>query len=65
MTGIGKNLRRRAKELKLSDAEVARRLDISARRYSYYVHDAREPDFQTLKKIAKVLKISLDDLFAD
>ena len=65
MAGIGKNLRKRAEELKLSDAEVARRLNISPRRYSHYVNDEREPDFQMLKKIAKILKISLDDLFAE
>ena len=64
MSGIGKNLRKRAKELKLSDAEIARRLGISARRYSYYVNDAREPDFQMLRKIGSVLKMSFNDLFA-
>ena len=65
MSGIGKNLKKRAKELKLSDAEIARRLGISARRYSHYVTDAREPDFHMLRKIAKLLKLSFDELFAE
>lgn len=63
MAGIGKNLRKRAKELKLSDAEIARRLGISPQRYGNYVQDIRQPDFAMLKKICKVLNISYDDLF--
>jgi len=65
MSGIGKNLRKRSKYLNLTDAEVARRIGISARRYSYYVTDQRQPDFAMLKKICKVLRISYNELFAE
>lgn len=60
---IGQQLRRRARELELSDAEVARRADLSPRRYSNYVKDDREPDFDTLLKICEVLGCRPDYLF--
>ncbi len=65
MSGIGKNLRKRAKQLKLNDAEVARRVDIGPERYGNYVRDKRQPDFDTLRKICKVLRMSYNDLFAE
>jgi len=51
--------------MKISDAEVARRLNIDPKRYSHYVNDKRQPDFAMLKKICKVLRISYNDLFAE
>jgi len=65
MGGIGKNLRKRAKELGLSDTEIARRIGIPQRRYSNYVNDQREPDFRMLKKICNVLGVSYDYLFSE
>ncbi|MEQ8966848.1 MAG: helix-turn-helix transcriptional regulator [Azospirillaceae bacterium] len=62
MDGFGENLRRRARELGLSDSEVARRVGLSANRYSNYVRNEREPDLATLRKLADVLGISLDSL---
>lgn len=61
---FGKNLRRRARELSLSDAEVARRAGINERRYGFYVTGDREPDLATLARIASVLQTSVDDLLA-
>jgi len=55
-------LRRRARDLGLSDAEVARRAGLSANRYSNYVRNDREPDLATLVKIAKVLATTPDSL---
>ncbi|MFK0692469.1 helix-turn-helix domain-containing protein [Mesorhizobium sp. IMUNJ 23033] len=49
------NLRRRAEELGLSNAEVARRAGLSERRYGNYVSGRREPDLSTLVRIASVL----------
>jgi len=63
MTGIGAKLRDRAQELGLSDAEVARRADLHPRRYSNYVNEEREPDFQTLLRICAVLQTTPDALF--
>jgi transcriptional regulator with XRE-family HTH domain len=55
MEGFGERLKRRAKELGLTDSEVARRLGMQQSRYSRYVLDAREPDLATLVKICRLL----------
>ncbi|MEG3619772.1 helix-turn-helix transcriptional regulator [Magnetovibrio sp. PR-2] len=55
---FGNRLRARAQDLGLSDAEVARRLELSQTRYSNYVNNIREPDYQTLLRICGVLKTS-------
>lgn len=55
MLPFGSNLRRRAEELGISNAEVARRVGLSERRYANYVSGKREPDLATLVRIAEVL----------
>ena len=62
MEGLGEKLRARARELGLSDTEVARRLDISQSRYANYVVDKREPDFGTFIRICRVLGTTPDIL---
>jgi transcriptional regulator with XRE-family HTH domain len=57
---LGEQLRRRAKELDLKNAEVARRAGLSPRRYGNYVTGDREPDLQTLARICKVLATTPD-----
>lgn len=59
------NLRRRAEELGLSNAEVARRAGLSERRYGNYVSGRREPDLATLVKIASVLATTPNELLLD
>jgi transcriptional regulator with XRE-family HTH domain len=49
------NLKKRAEELGISNAEVARRAGLSERRYGNYVSGRREPDLATLVRIASVL----------
>lgn len=61
---IGEKLKARAKEIDLSNAQVARRVGVSERAYYYYTNDTREPNLTTLKKIAEVLDISLDELLS-
>ena len=56
------NLRKRARELNLSNSEVARRVGVTERRYGHYVTGAREPNLITLVKIAQVLHTSPDEL---
>ncbi len=58
MRGFGERLRRRAKELGKSDAQVARECGIGTRRYGNYVTNDREPDLTTLLTIAKALEVS-------
>jgi transcriptional regulator with XRE-family HTH domain len=56
------NLRKRAEELGLSQAEVARRAGLSERRFGNYATGVREPDLATLVKIASVLGTTPNDL---
>jgi transcriptional regulator with XRE-family HTH domain len=56
MDTFANNLRRRAEELGISNAEAARRAGLSDRRYGNYVSGRREPDLATLVRIAKVLE---------
>ena len=55
MEGFGQRLKARARELNLSDAEVARRAGLGGRRYGHYVTDHREPDLKTVVLISEVL----------
>lgn len=59
-SGIGDRLRARAKELELTDAEVARRLGLAQSRYAHYVSGTRAPDYQTLARICRALLTSPD-----
>jgi transcriptional regulator with XRE-family HTH domain len=59
---LSSRLRERARELKLSNAEVARRAGLGERRYGNYVSGAREPDFATLLRICRVLDVTPNDL---
>lgn len=65
METLSRNLRRRAKELDLSDAEVARRAGLSERRYGHYVAGTREPDFATFLRICEVLVVTPNDLLSE
>jgi transcriptional regulator with XRE-family HTH domain len=56
------NLRKRAEELGISNAEVARRAGLSERRYGNYVSGRREPDLATLVRIATVLATTPNQL---
>jgi transcriptional regulator with XRE-family HTH domain len=55
---FARRLRERARELHLSDAEVARRAGLAERRYGHYVRGTREPDFETLLRICVVLDVT-------
>ena len=60
MDGLGEKLRARARDLGVSDTEVARRLGLSQSRYANYVVNKREPDFATFIKICRVLGTTPD-----
>ena len=60
MGEYGERLRSRARELNLSDAEVARRLGLEQARYSRYVNGLREPDLRTFARICAVLSTTPD-----
>src|SRR5690348_6950354 len=62
MDYLAKQLRQRAEALGLSNAEVARKLGLSERRYSHYVTGKREPDLAMVVRIAKTLGTTPNDL---
>lgn len=62
MRGMGKRLKARARSLKMTDADVARRVGVSQPRYANYVNDANEPDLSTLVGICKALDTSPDEM---
>jgi transcriptional regulator with XRE-family HTH domain len=62
MRSFADALRVRAKELGLTNAEVARRADLTERRYGNYVTGVREPDLATLGRIAGALRTTPDTL---
>jgi transcriptional regulator with XRE-family HTH domain len=62
MQVFAQRIRERARELGLSDAEVARRAGLSERRYGYYATGAREPNLATLLLICEVLAATPNDL---
>jgi transcriptional regulator with XRE-family HTH domain len=64
MESFALNLKARAKELGISQADVARRAGLSERRYSNYVTGRREPDLATLVRIAGVLQTTPDKLLS-
>jgi transcriptional regulator with XRE-family HTH domain len=59
---FAKRLRERARQVHLSDAEVAHRAGLAERRYGHYVRGAREPDYATLLRICGVLDVTPNDL---
>lgn len=62
MRDIGERLQARARELGLSDAEVARRLGLAQGRYSNYANGVREPDFATFIRICNELSITPNEV---
>lgn len=64
MNPFASRLRQRAEELGITNAEAARRVGLSERRYANYVSGTREPNLATLVRIANTLETSPDWLLA-
>ncbi len=62
MKDIGERLQARARELGMSDTEVARRLGLAQGRYSNYVNGSREPDLATFARICRELSLTPNQL---
>src|SRR5437879_958771 len=62
MDQFAKRLRERARQLNLSDAEVARRAGLAERRYGHYARATHEPDYATLLRICAALDATPNDL---
>lgn len=59
---FAQRLKARARELRLSDAAVARRVGISERRYGHYAKGDREPNLELLARIARALQTTPNHL---
>lgn len=62
MDVFAQRLKQQARNLGLSDAEVARRCGLNERRYGHYVSGSREPNLETLVRICEVLGVTPNDL---
>lgn len=62
MDAFCRNLRNRADQLGISNAEAARRSGLSERRYAHYVSGDREPDLATLIRIGDALGMTPNQL---
>lgn len=62
MKQLAQALKDRARELNLTNAEVARRAGLLERRYGNYAAGVREPDLATFVRIAEVLETTPDAL---
>jgi transcriptional regulator with XRE-family HTH domain len=62
MQGLGDRMRARARELGISDSEVARRSNLGQTAYANYVSDRHEPNLPTFLRICAVLGASPNDL---
>lgn len=60
MDGWGERLKQRARDLGLTDVDVARRLGLAQGRYSAYVNEAREPDLKLFVRICAALGTTPD-----
>lgn len=61
MKSLGNNIKRKREELKLSQEFVADKLGITSRAYQNYEY-GREPRMPTLRKIAKIFNITVEQL---
>jgi len=59
---LGKKLKNLREKSKKKQYEVCEKLNINQTTYSNYELDVREPDNDTLKKIAQYFKVSIDYL---
>lgn len=59
---FGENLRTLIEERDMTQKELAVQLNIAPSTMGSYVQNAREPDFATLKSIAKFFNVSIDYL---
>ncbi len=62
---LGKRIRTIREEKQLRQADVAEVLQITASAYGHYEQGKREPDFQTLKKIATLFEVRLSYLLGE
>ena len=65
MKTIGQRIRARRKELKPTQEDVAKKVGVSAVAIGHWEKDTNEPSGTNLHSLAKVLRISIDELMQD
>ena len=61
---MGQNIQILRKETGLTQAELARKIDVSAITIQQYERGVREPNLETIEKIAKALGVEFIDVLA-
>lgn len=61
---LGQNIQILRKETGLTQAELARKIDVSAITIQQYERGVREPNLETIEKIAKALGVEFIDVLA-
>lgn len=59
---LGENLKAVLDEQKVTQKDLAKKLNIAPTTLNGYISNKREPDLETLKKIAKALGVTVDYL---
>nr|WP_212116888.1 helix-turn-helix transcriptional regulator [Niallia circulans] len=59
---IGDRLRDLRSKMKLTQEELAEKIGVSRGTYAHYEINKRQPDYETLKKLATFFNVSLDYL---
>lgn len=62
---FNQNLRRIRESKKISQIEMAKKLQIPVTTYRNYENTSRQPDFEVLMKIASILEVSVDKLIGN
>ena len=62
-TNLGMVLRRRRRQLELTQQQVARKVNVRANYIGYLARDMRRPSTAVLAKLAKVLDLDQEELF--
>lgn len=61
----GEKLRELRKIEGWTQEEVAKRLGVSKQTYSHYENEKRKPSLETIKELASVYQVNIDDIFSD
>lgn len=59
---LGSRLRQQRKQRKLTQEDVAQRIGVARTTYAMYEQNSREPDNETLQKLADFFEVSVDYL---
>ncbi|MFH5182905.1 LexA family protein [Paenibacillus sp. TAB 01] len=61
----GKKLKELRKIEKWTQEEVAKKLGVSKQTYSHYENEQRRPSLDTIRELAAVYQVNIDDIFSD